>query len=336
MLVLVLLQWGCRSPAGDRQASPAADGAARARPAASARPGHDREATLAALALRQQTINSRLGAHQLTIKSSLNSLVRGYPARKVIQQLSLQVDSGGGYRGTKNTSSQYGHEVIWSGGWLHTRLRFGKYARRRPRAGEPGRLVDRMAGHLPGQLALLRPFLTFGAPAQTTYQQRKAIKLPLLLHQNPSAHPLQAAPSRRWRRSIRVRAIKGQAVLDARTGVPLSVELSAAWEFSPPAGPTPASGIPARVDSGRTGTMELQLSLRRTRVGQVPRISPPPAARTIRDLRRRRLELERQMFSGESPIPAAPPGARSPGGPVPRPAGTASSKPKASGPRSKP
>ena len=300
----VLLLCGCRSDSADRPVG--ADSGAVTKP--SSPTGRVAAgANLAALRLSHSAVTARLGAHRLTCKSTLQTKVAGFAPRKVVQQMVLNVDQKGHFAAVKHTGPQHGQEVIWTGGWLYPRQRHGKFLRRRARAGEPRKTANRLAGYLPAYMELLAPHLTLKAGGETTHEQRKALRVALAPAPKPKA-PLSASAatsplSRRWRQSIKVQSLEGMVLLDARTGVVLSVDLTAAWTFTPPpAGAVPSSGIPEKLDPASSGTMKLQLSQRVTHIGKVEPIPPPPADKIL-DPRRVRLEKERQMFSGEIPIP---------------------------------
>ena len=263
------------------------------------------KANLATLSLPHSAVTARLGAHRLTCKSTLQTRVVGSAPRKVVQQMVLSVDRKGRFTAVKHTGPQHGQEVIWTGDWLYPRQRHGKFLRRRARAGEPRKTANRLAGYLPAYIKLLAPYLILEARGETTHEQRKALRLSLALAPGATAPPATSSTPmpRRWRQTIKVQSLEGMVLLDARTGVVLSVDLTAAWTFTPPpAGVAPASGIPQKLDPGSSGTMKLQLSQRVTHIGKVEPIQPPSAGEVL-DPRRVRLEQERQMFSGEIPIP---------------------------------
>lgn len=261
------------------------------------------ESTLSTLSLSQSVITARLGAHTVSCDATLEASATGGTPQKVVQQVTLSVDARGNFAAKKDTAAQHGQEVIWTGGWLYPRQRHGKFIRRRARSGEPKQIADRVAGHLPSYLELLAPYMVLEPGGETTHEQRKALRVSLKLAPTPGKVPTATATSRRWRQTIKVQSLTGLALLDVKTHVPLSVDLTAAWTFAPPAGKTPPSGIPTKLaPKGHFGTMKLKLRQRVTRVGAVPAVQPPPANQVM-DVRRVRLERERQMFSGEVPIP---------------------------------
>lgn len=298
--LFVLLLCGCRSDSADERPAAVEKGAA---PKTSKKPGAGTLSNLAALSSSPAAVALRLGAHRVTCKTTLQTRVAGTAPREVVQQMVLSVDKKGRFSAVKDIGVQHGQEVIWAGDWLYPRARHGKFLRRRPRVGEPKKIFNRMAGHLPATVKLLAPSLILQSRGETTHEQRRVLRVSMTLAPNPKKAPGDTSLSRRWRQTIKVKSLNGMVLLDARTRVPLSVDLTAAWTFTPPAaGKTPPSGIPRKLDPGATGTMKLNLSQRVTLIGKVEPIQPPPAAEVM-DPRRVRLERERQMFSGEIPIP---------------------------------
>jgi hypothetical protein len=258
-------------------------------------------ALLGALAMPHHYLAARLGAHRLHCRSTLATTV-GSQTREVRQEVELRVDGKGRYAALKHTHPQFGQEVIWTGEHLYPRLRHGKFLKRQARAGEPAAIADRIAGLLPAYVGLLRRFMRVELKGTSSVGGRAALKLALGLDPSPRPPPRSAAPARAWRQTISVSALSGVALLDRESGAPLSVDLRARWSFNPPKGGATASGIPAAVDRDATGTMELSFEQRVNELGAVKAIAPPPEAETIDNPRRVRLELERQMLSGELPL----------------------------------
>jgi hypothetical protein len=301
-LVWLAAAAGCRDAArGGKPARPDASQTGSPNPAAL---GRERGATLAALERPYRQVARALGAHQLTCKATLGSRV-GARKQELRQKLVLRLDAAGGFAATKNIGRQQGQQLIWTGGWLYPRLRYSRFTRRHPRPGEVPAALDRMAGYLPAYVRLLEPFLSISPAGKERYQGRGGRKVKLGLNRAGAREaPAASGAADRWRRTVVARAISGSALLDTRTGAPLRVELKARWSFvPPPAGPLPRSGIPGQLSAGASGTMELSYSQQVTRLGSVPTIKPPPADETLNDVRRRRLDLERQIFTGEIPMP---------------------------------
>ncbi len=262
----------------------------------------ERRALLGALAMPHHYLAAQLGAHQLRCRSLLKSQVGSAAPQEVRQEVELRMDARGRYAAFKHTHPQHGQEVIWTGEHLYPRLRHGKFLKRPARPEEPAAIADRIAGLLPAYVGLLRRFLRVELKGTSTVAGRSALKLALGLEPNPPPPPRSASPARAWRQTIAVSSLSGVALLDKESGAPLSVELSARFRFSPPAGGAAPSGIPKAIDRNATGTMELSFEQRVSELGAVKAIAPPPEAETIDNPRRVRLELERQMLTGELPI----------------------------------
>lgn len=300
LLLLSGLLSGCQRRLASSPASSRAEAAARIDPAAL---GADCRTTLRALRMTPQRLARSLGAHRLTCSSRLLTRLPGQPAQEVSQQVTVRVDGQHQYASLKTTHPQYGHEVIWTGGWLYPRLRWNKFLRRRAEPDEPSRLLDRLAGLLPAYVGLLRRFVAVEPLGRASHLGRDAVRVKLALAAHPAPPRDEAGTARQWRRTLVVSKLAGEALLDARTGAPLQARLSARWSFNAPApGPLPASGIPERLDPKLLGQTELEFSLQVSEIGKVAAIAPPPEADTLESPKLTRPEIERQMLTGELPL----------------------------------
>jgi hypothetical protein len=303
---LALLLAGSLLGCQDRRALPARVSPARReqqRPLDPASLGQDPRATLRALRMPAHRVVASLGAFRLTGSSRLITELPGSPKQEIDEEVTVRVDAKGQYAAQKTTHPQYGHEVIWTGGWLYPRLRWNRYVRRRPEGDEPPRLLDRLTGFLPAYVGLLRRFIRVELVGRETYAGREAVRIKLALAASPGAAPPEDRPARGWRRTLQVSLLEGEAHLDALSGAPLHAELAARWTFNAPApGPLPPSGIPERIDASLVGKTELRFSLKLADLGHVAPIKPPPEAETVQSPRLTRTEIERQMITGELPI----------------------------------
>jgi hypothetical protein len=267
--------------------------------------GTRRGATLQALRLPHSAVADKLGAHRLTSESELVSRVPERDERTVVQETTLRVDAEGNYAAVKHTDPHHGQEVIRVGDRLYSRLRHSTFVPREPRRGEAAELADRMVGHLPAYIRLLGPHLAVKRVGSETHQGRKVIAVALSAR-GEAAEAAEPGPGAagRWRETVEVKALQGRALLDAELAFPLRVKLEARWTFTPPApGQDPASGIPEELDEGKRGTMELTFEQSISHLGDVEAVKPPPEEEVMDDTRRRRLELERQILSGERSVP---------------------------------
>jgi hypothetical protein len=265
--------------------------------------GEDRLAALRALRMPHHAIATRLGAHVVKSKSTLVTELKGSPSKRLDQEVTLRMNGKGEFAALKTTTAPYGAEVIWTQDWLYPRLRTSKFLKRRARGAEPVEIADRMYGLLPAYIRLLSRFIDIESAGKTQLMGREVIRVKLKLKAEiaPPAQPTGLA--RQWRQSVSAKSIEGQSLLDVKTGAPLSMDLRARWSFNPPATQSPATtGIPGTIQRNALGTMELTYSQRITDIGKSARIDPPPEGDTIDNPRRIRLEIERQMLTGELPI----------------------------------
>ena len=302
-LLLVGALLGCRDRGVERRGAQVSPTRKEHRPLDPASLGQDPLTTLRALRMPAHRVVTSLGSFRLTCSSRLVTELSGHPRQEIVQQVSARVDEKGQYAALKTTHPQYGHEVIWTGGWLYPRLRWNRYVRRRPAEDEPPRLLDRLTGLLPAYVGLLRRFVAVELVGRETYAGRESVRIKLRLAATPGAPPPEEQPSRLWRRTLIVSHLEGEAHLEARTGAPLHAELVARWSFHAPAPePLPSSGIPQQADSNLVGKTELRFSLKISELGLVPPIKPPPEAETVHSPRLTRTEIERQMLTGELPL----------------------------------
>jgi len=266
----------------------------------------ERQSTLRALRMPHRYLAARLGAHRVRCTSTLTTQVPAAETQRLEQEVTMRVDADGHYAVSKNTSPQFGHEVVWTGDWIYPRLRYSKFLRRPARRDEPREIADRIYGLLPAYVRLLGPFISVEARGEAQHLGRSAVRAELKLMAEPAGEPSARGVARQWRQTIVVKSLTGTALLDAKTGAPLSVDLRARWSFNPPAGSIPATGIPTKIDRDAVGTMDLSFSQRITNIGAVAKVTAPPEAETIDNPRRIRLEIERQMLTGELPIGEPP------------------------------
>jgi len=258
---------------------------------------------LRVLAWPHHQIAERLRGHRLRGTSLLRATVAGGKPHQVQQELTLQMDPKGSYSAVKNTDPQYGQEVVFDDGWLYIRLRHNPFIRRRPQSErEPRRIADRMVGLLPGYVDLLGRFISTSREGEVKLASGPAVKVRLGLATRPAALPAQRGRARQWRRFISVQKISGTVLFCARTLVPLKVDLRASWSFHPPGDVRGPSGIPRTVDRQSVGRMSLELKQQITDIGAQIAIKPPDPAQVRTNLDRQRLEVERQMLTGERPL----------------------------------
>lgn len=262
--------------------------------------GSDRKESLRALEMPQKEVHKRLGAFSLRLRSKQRVSLPGQKLRQLDQDVTLSVDAKGQYQLVKNTHPQYGREVRFVSGKLYPRLRYGQFLARAPRSPEEAwEIAERGAGLLGAYARLLGRFTDLQQKGRAERAGRPVLTLELSRRAKPLALAGELPRVQRWRRSLRVEALSGRISLDARSGAPLAAKLEARWNFRLPAKAEPRTGIPIGLAQGR-GRVSLTFELELV-AGKVEAITPP-AAEAIVDVRRRRLELERQMVEGERPF----------------------------------
>ena len=265
----------------------------------------DRDSLFASLTLPHHTIGASLGAHRVNIHLELARSGPGVQAKVVKQNTELRQDHAGHLMARKTTHPQYGQEIIWlDDGWLYHRLRHGSFTKRRTDSrDEVRRLADRMYGALPAYIRLLWPSVSTKIVGKQTWLGREVLRLALRLQPSePGAadHAKQGAkPLEHWRNRIDVQNLKGEVWLDSKTHVALKASLQASWSFVPPAARSAKGGIPQAFAEDKRGEMTVSLEQQFAELGTTAKISAPAKSELVADVRRLRLEIERQMATGE-------------------------------------
>lgn len=263
--------------------------------------GKARPLTLTVLTMPYRSFALRLGPHRVSARSKLETKARGQ--KTIAQKLSLKADGAGHFSANKTTDEQHGYELIWTGKWLYSRLRYQSFSRRRPQDQlEPTRLADKQYALLAAYIRLLEPFIQLSRGDTKKIAGREAVLVTLSRRAQPLEGGRAAAPlaAKRWRRTIDVEKLEGRVLLDTKTGAPLLVKLKAIWTFAMPKAAAPKTGIPSELSSER-GRTSLVFDQQILEVGKRQQIAAP-AAHELVDVRRRRLEIERQMITGERPL----------------------------------
>ena len=109
--------------------------------------------------------------------------------------------------------------------------RYGKFVRRKIEGDELERLRATAETAAASDLKLVLRFVQAREAGTATVAGHAGVKVTLSARQTPDAAPVETEPGRAWRQTVNVRYIDGDAVLDAKTGAPLSVRLEAQYTF---------------------------------------------------------------------------------------------------------
>lgn len=268
--------------------------------------GEHRETTLAVMQMPFSQTAKLLGSMQLSAKAHLQTSGANVADKIIDEDFTLLLDEKGHYAISKNTSSQYGQEVRWVGGFLYPRLRHSKFIKRRPRPGEAAEIANRLSNHLAAYTRLLGRFMEVQRGAEEQLQGRTAIVVKLHLSDNPEPPVEDDVLAHRWRASIKVSRLEGKVWFEKSSGAVMQAELSASWNFHPPAAEEAVkaeSGIPTKIDEKTEMTTQLKFSSRLDALGKVETVTVPAADQIVDQVQRLRLEIERQVILGEVPFP---------------------------------
>ncbi|MBW2733950.1 MAG: hypothetical protein JRH20_16300 [Deltaproteobacteria bacterium] len=150
--------------------------------------GKDHASTLSALAMPHHAFAALLGPHQISANSKLETT--GREGKVITQKLVLVADGQGHFSARKITDEHYGYELVWTGEWLYSRLRYHPFSRRRPEdALEPSRLADREYGLVGAYIRLLKPFIQVSRGALGRVEGREVIHVSFSRRAQPVSSP---------------------------------------------------------------------------------------------------------------------------------------------------
>ena len=221
----------------------------------------------APLALDHDEVLRRLGGHRFDARSRIRSLDGETTEEDLAEEIHLQVDAGGQYRLVHDNGQGLGKEVVFVGGVLHTRHRYGAFLARPDGAGEAARLRA-------------EAWATLGAYLDTCAHGIEVIdegsgRLRIALSAAPRRARSQPFPEKQWRESVTVEVAEGRATIE--DGVPTVVALRLAYAFQ---------------KAGRRPRVEIDYTHRVTRgVPSIhaPEALPTPVRRSLEDERKRLL-----------------------------------------------
>jgi len=192
-----------------------------------ARPGE----LVRAAFMPSREIDQRLGPHRIESRATLKVEPPGKPAESLDETWQLDSDAQGAFRAVHESSRGYGYEAALVGGELYVRPRWGKFVKRKPEGDEADRLRAAVETAGSEYLKLLERFIVVREDGRTQVHGRSAVKLKLAASPSPTAAPAEAEPGKKWRESMAVRYIEGDAYVDAASGALLGLHLDAAYSF---------------------------------------------------------------------------------------------------------
>lgn len=257
-------------------------------------------------------ILAELGPHVITIKTRTVIEEAGQAVSELTDEATLINGEAPAFRGTYTNSSDYGREVLYTGGKLYLRPRYQRWHGRAPESTrEPFELRATFYGAIPATWDLVGYAAELTDRGVVEAAGRSGRKIEVKLSPAAMKAPRETLAQRKWREGRSVEALAGTVVLDADTGAPLSIELEGKLGFS---------------RDGRSFVMKLGLSATVANIGTPAAVEAPPEGEVVATPGRLREVDERDyLLQG-----IAPPIRKNPDGtavtPAPVPAGSGGGK----------
>lgn len=247
-----------------------------------------------AIDLDHQRVGELIGPHAVTGHSHLAVSENGSEVESLDDDISIELDDKGGFQASLHNSRSYGRDVVYTGGWLYLRPRYGKYNKRRPeRDGEPARMRSQIYGEVAAYFDLLAPAAALSDGGTTRVAGRSARLIKITTAPGSHKAPDQTLTQRKWREKAVVEKVSGEVALDEKTGVPLKAEVKGVVAFS---------------RDGHSFKMSLEAHHELGSFGQVTAVTPPPDDQVVADIEHHHeLDERDQLLQG-----IAPPARRAP------------------------
>lgn len=241
-----------------------------------------------AVGLPDHEIERLLGPHGTTFKSTTVVTEGATQVDNLTIETTIELGADGAWHATSNNSADYGRETIWSGGALYLRPRYSRWHKRAPNDKlEPAALRDAYAGELAAAFDLLAPGVALSDKGARTVAGRNGRVIGVALSTSPRKPPAEKLTQKKWREGRLVESVAGEIVLDDKTGVPLSAQLT---------------GKLAYTRDGRKFEMAIDVSQAVRDVGTAVAIAVPAAGEVVATPERlREVEDRNAMLDGIAP-----------------------------------
>ncbi|RMH37526.1 MAG: hypothetical protein D6689_20905 [Deltaproteobacteria bacterium] len=220
---------------------------------------------LRALTQPHRRVAAALGGHRFRGTSSVVVSADGDEVERLSDETSIDYRDAGAFAARLDNSRDYGRHVVFVGGELYLRPRYGKYHRRPPvDRDEPARILDDIYATFGDTFALVAPAVDPVDRGPVTVAGRPARRIELARAARPRPRH-EDDPARAWRETIVVDHVDGYAVVDDATGAVLDGRIAARLAFS---------------RDGRPFDMEVAAA-HQVEPGAPDAIAPPPADQTV-------------------------------------------------------
>ena len=256
----------------------------------------DPAALMRAVKVPHHRLAESLGAHVFRATSTVDTTVTGGGEPEARETLAvtarIEYADAQRFRAVVENSADYGREIIFTGGQLYLRPRYGAFHRRAPNDHhEPAGWRDDIYGELAGHLELLAVGLAVRDGGAVDVAGRPALRIELARAEVPRALPPPQAPQRAWRSSVEVESLSGEILLDRDTGLPLRARLE---------------GVAHARREQRLVRMHVVVEHGIEDIGQVVAIEPPPEAQWVDTPVRSREVDDRAYLLDDIAQPARP------------------------------
>lgn len=241
-----------------------------------------------ALAMRHHLVGRHLGAHTATITSRLEVQEGGKVVESLSDETTLAFGDGGAFHAVYANSADYGREVVFDGTTLLLRPRHARWHRRAPNdEREPIELRDQLFAVAGDYFDVVAHAAEVSDKGAAQVAGRAGRRVEIKLDPSPGKPPAQPLTQRKWRESVTVQALDGEAILDAETAAPLQARFRATFTF---------------VRDGRTFTQTIDVGHELTAIGQAPTLpAPPPEEIVATPERSREVDERDRLLEGMAP-----------------------------------
>lgn len=216
--------------------------------------------------------SQRIGAHRYQAQTEFRFRSPKHFTSLKEQALIVQA-ANGDFRIKLDNDSGQGYELVWAGGELFVRTRFGPFHRRSAQADIHTRQRDQAHGSWGAIHRLFRGRLLYSKTGMTRHFGRDALKFSISLSQSPArlpgtpeqprvpagvtgyVYPIEPTPAEqdRWRDKAAPVQAGGSLLVDIDTGVVLQVEFAGQLAWQSDAGEPFGLEVKARIESDGFG-----------------------------------------------------------------------------------
>jgi len=219
-----------------------------------------------ALTRRYEKLVADLGPHTMSIKTQTIVEEAAKPVSDLSDESLIEIGENS-FHGLYTNSADYGRETIFVGKKLYLRPRYQRWHGRSPEnPNEPIEIRETFYGAIPATWDLVGYAAELTDKGVVQVNGRSGRKIDVKLDPGGNKAPKETLAQRKWREGRSVEALAGSITLDADTGAPLAIDLSASIGFS---------------RDGRSFVMKLKLTSSTTNVGKAVAIAAPPEGEVV-------------------------------------------------------